>query len=115
MLGQWAQKNIESCPRLKGKGTKRKVTLKISKRKDAGKIISKKKKKELDCHQIVTKRLGCFIWYEGIYKCKPKWLLQATLVEMEETTFGQKDCIFLVYKWNCKNKVIKWSVSLFTN
>ena len=50
-------KNIESCPRLKRKGTKRKVILKISKRKDAGKIISKKKKKRIglssDCHKKI--------------------------------------------------------------
>ena len=35
--------NIESCPRLKRKENKAEVILKISKRKDAGKIKSNKK------------------------------------------------------------------------
>ena len=45
--------NIESCHRLKGKGSKGKVILKLSKRKDAEKIKSNKKKlKNIDHKKI---------------------------------------------------------------
>ena len=49
--------NIESCHGLKGKGSERKVILKLSKRKDAEKIkLSNKKLKNID-----HKKLGCHL------------------------------------------------------
>ena len=45
--------NIESCHRLKGKGSKGKVILKLSKRKDAQKIkLNKKKLKNIDHKKV---------------------------------------------------------------
>ena len=45
--------NIESCHRLKGKGNKGRVILKLSKRKDAEKIkLNKKKLKNIDHKKI---------------------------------------------------------------
>ena len=45
--------NIESCHRLKGKGSKGRVILKLSKRKDAEKLKSSKKKlKNIDHRKI---------------------------------------------------------------
>ena len=45
--------NIESCNRLKGKGSKGRVILKLSKRKDAEKIkLNKKKLKKIDHKNI---------------------------------------------------------------
>ena len=45
--------NIESCHRLKGKGSKGRVILKLSKRKDAEKIkLNKKKLKNIDHRKI---------------------------------------------------------------
>ena len=49
--------NIESYHRLKGKGSKGKVILKLSKRKDAEKIKSNKKKLK----NIDHKKLGCHL------------------------------------------------------
>ena len=90
--------NIESCHRLKGKGSKGRVILKLSKRKDAEKIkLNKKKLKNIDHRKI--------------------GLSSGTKVFMNESLCGyykllwskcrKKDYFVLGYKWNRKNKVIK--------
>ena len=75
--------NIESCHRLKGKGSKGRVILKLSKRKDAEKIKSNKKKMENIDHRKIGLSAGTKVFINeslcGYYKllwskCKKKFL-----------------------------------------
>ena len=94
--------NIESCHRLKGKGSKGRVILKLSKRKDAEKIkLNKKKLKNID-HKKIELSSGT-----KVFIMKACWLFPVPLVKMQKTIFGKKDCFVLGYKWNSKNKIIK--------
>ena len=75
--------NIESCHRLKGKGSKGRVILKLSKRKDAEKIkLNKKKLKNIDHKKIgLSSGMKVFIneslcgYYKLLWsKCKKLFL-----------------------------------------
>ena len=92
--------NIESCHRLKGKGSKGRVILKLSKRKDAEKIkLNKKKLKNIDHKKIgLSSGMKVFIneslcgYYKLLWsKCKKLFLR----------------LLCSGYKWNSKNKFIK--------
>ena len=65
-------KNIESCHRLKGKGSKGRVILKLSRRKDAEEVkLNKKKLKNID-HKKIELSFGTTIFINeslcGYYK-----------------------------------------------
>ena len=83
-------KNIESCHRLKGKGSKGRVILKLSQRKDAEKIKSNKKKlKNIDHRKI--------------------WFSSGTKVFINESLYGYYKLL-----WSkCKKIFLEKKIALF--